>query len=133
VIEAVPESAGAVQLAVICPLEPVAVTPEGAPDRALQVRLMLPGHPANPPEIAPDPELLAPFPPAPFAPPLVPCVWCWPQAIEFNALPAAKDGFDPLLKFVREDVDTQEEPAPPPPAPSAGKMVQSLAAPLPPP
>ena len=46
VIEAVPESAGAVQLPLSWELPPVAVTPVGAPGRAVQVREVLPGQPA---------------------------------------------------------------------------------------
>ena len=126
----VPGSVGAVQLAVICPLAPVPVTPVGAPGNALHVKPTLPGHPAHAPEI---PLAVAPLPPAPLVAPVVPCAVCSPQDFEVTALPAVKVGLDPLLKLVRREVDTQDDPDPPPPAPSAGRKVQPLDAPLPPP
>jgi hypothetical protein len=76
---------------------------------------------------------VGPAPPAPFVAPLMPCVVCTPQAVEPVALPAVKDGFDPLLKLVKAEVEAHEEPAPPPPAPSCGAIVQLFVAPLPPP
>jgi hypothetical protein len=92
--------------------------------------LMLPGQPAQAPEALLE---VGPLPPAPVVAPVVPSAICSPHNFELMALPAAKEGFDPFAKLVREDVDTQEEPAPPPPPPSCVKTMQSLAAPLPPP
>lgn len=127
----VPGSPGAVQVPVICPLAPVPVTPVGAPGNALQVKVALPGHPAQPPVM--PLVAVAPLPPAPVVAPVVPWAVCSPQDLEFTALPTVKAGFEPLEKLVRWDVDTHDDPAPPPPAPSAGVMVQPLEAPLPPP
>ena len=46
VIEAVPESAGAVHVQETWAFPPVPVTPVGAPGSAVQVRVVLPGQPA---------------------------------------------------------------------------------------
>src|SRR5580704_15059249 len=127
----VPGSDGAVQLAVICPLAPVPVTPVGAPGKADQVRAMPPGQPVNPVPVAPL-VLESLDPPLPVDPPAVPCATDRPQTVDVP-LPATKLGFVPLTKLVTSAVATHEEPAPPPPLPSDGVMKQKLPAPPPPP
>jgi hypothetical protein len=130
VIVEVPGSAGAVQLTVDCPVPPVAVTPLGAPGRAVQVRLTVPGQPASALAFELD---VVPVPPAPVVAPVIPWLVWTPHTVVDVATPAVNFGLEALLKLVRCEVDTHEEPAPPAPAPSDGRTRQSLPAPLPPP
>jgi hypothetical protein len=99
VIDEVPESPGAVQLTVDCPVPPLAVTPLGAPGRAVQLRRTLPGQPAQPPAtllVEVDPE-----PPTPVVAPETPWAVDSGQAFELVVAPAVNVGFVPLTKLVR--------------------------------
>jgi hypothetical protein len=82
---------------------------------------MLPGQPAYPP-LTPLDELSL-LPPVPVVAPVVPWVCCFPHAVVVP-LPALKAGFEPLEKLVSWEVETQVEPAPPPPLPSSGVIRQ---------
>ena len=73
------------------------------------------------------------MPPAPVAAPVVPWACCSTHDVLLTALPAVKVGLLPLEKLVRYEVDAHDEPAPPAPAPSAGRRLQLLLVPLPPP
>ena len=126
-----PESDGAVQLAVIWPLPPVPVTPVGAPGKAVQLRAR--ATRAAGPAACHAAARAGTRTAHTGGGPDVPCAVDSPQAVELVVDPAVNVGFEPLTKLVRLEVDTHEDPAPPPLAPSAGRRVQPLPVPLPPP